>query len=240
MMNRIQTSVSRAIASAVILSCIGCTQEIADKTRTNLESLCRGKGLGKYDINAARSLNQANQLALEDRHEDAIDKLSDAIESDPTFGCAYYNRAQSYLAIGNLKEAVTDYTSSLNIQPKLADAHIGRGLAYLRDGRLSEAIKDNTDAISIDSSQGYAWSNRAAAREKKKEYKAAIKDYSKALEILPNTPSILIRRGITYSSIGDISSGCKDLRKALELESNPAKKVTLEETIDSLCDLASK
>lgn len=221
------------ICTAIV--CCSCSRAKGPKAQISVDNICAGKGLGVSSQLAFDDLKEANQMAYEGLHSQAIKKLSEAIKIDPTFGCAYFNRAQSYLMTEQFNRATGDYTMALTIQPRLADAYIGRGLANLRSGKLASAIKDSSYAISIDSQKAYAWSNRAAAKSKQKDHKGAISDYSQALELLPNTAKFLVNRGIEYFRTGEQVSACEDLERAVSLEKDPGKKRTAQETQKALC-----
>jgi tetratricopeptide (TPR) repeat protein len=52
-------------------------------------------------------------LAASDRHQEAIEATTRAIEMDPEYGIAYYNRAMNYRQMGRKRSAVADFKKSL-------------------------------------------------------------------------------------------------------------------------------
>ncbi|WP_072622333.1 tetratricopeptide repeat protein [Spirulina major] len=90
----------------------------------------------------------------------AIDLWSQAIEIDPNFAYAYYNRGLAYSNLKRYEEAITDYTSAIEIDPNDASAYYNRGNAYNALKRYEEAIADYTSAIDIDPKYAYAYNNR--------------------------------------------------------------------------------
>jgi len=231
---------NRVLNSTLFLSgaasiCIGCSLPKAPKNPISVESICVGKGLGMNSQMAFENLKEANRMAYEGLHSQAIKKLTTALQIDKTFGCAYFNRAQSHLELEEFDLAISDYSSALIIQPRLADAYTGRGLAYLRSGDLENSIKDSTHAIIIDRNNAFAWGNRAAAKSLQKDHKGAINDYSEALELLPNRAKSLVERGLEYFRIGEVAKACVDLERASKLEEDPKKKPAIIETLNSLC-----
>ena len=219
--------------------CIGCSQPKAAENGVSAEDLCEGKGLGLNSQLAMEMLGEANQMAYEGLHKQAVETLSKALQIDKTFGCAYFNRAQSHLKMEEFDLAVGDYSSALSIQPRLADAYTGRGLAHLRSGDLENSIKDSTQAIAIDRNIAFAWSNRAAAKSLQKDHKGAINDYSEAISLLPSNAKFLVNRGIEYLSTGEPRSACFDLERAGNLEEDPRKKRIIQETRKALCSSIS-
>ena len=231
---------NRVLNGSLFLSCaaaicIGCSQPKAPQNQTSVESICVGKGLGMNSQLAFEKFKEANRMAYEGLHRQAIKKLTKALQIDKTFGCAYFNRAQSHIELEQFDLAISDYSSALSIQPRLADAYTGRGLVYLRSGDLESSIKDSTQAISIDRNNAFAWANRAAAKSLQKDHKGAINDYSEALELLPNRAKFLVERGAEYLMIGEVLLACVDLERASKIEEDPKKRLAVLETLDSLC-----
>lgn len=223
-----------SLSSAAAI-CIGCSQPKVTENGISAEDFCEGKGLGLNNQFAMEMLGEANQMAYEGLHRQAIKTLTKALQIDKTFGCAYFNRAQSHLKLEEFDLAIRDYSSALRIQPRLADAYTGRGLVYLRSGDLENSIKDSTQAITINRNNAFAWGNRAAAKSLQKDHKGAINDYSEALELLPNRANFLVERGAEYLMIGEVLLACIDLERASKLEEDPKKRLAVLETLDSLC-----
>lgn len=65
-----------------------------------------------------------------------------AIELNPDYALAYYNRGNAYFDQDKLDEAIADYTRALEINPDYADAYWGRGSVYYDLGDYPHAAAD--------------------------------------------------------------------------------------------------
>jgi tetratricopeptide (TPR) repeat protein len=68
-------------------------------------------------------------------YNDVIEDLDKAIELNPTFAFAYYNRANVKCMTKDFTGAINDYTQSIEVKPEIPQAYFNRGLTliYLRD-----------------------------------------------------------------------------------------------------------
>jgi tetratricopeptide (TPR) repeat protein len=113
------------------------------------------------------------------RYDEAIAEFNKAIEIDPSFADAYYNRGIANSKKGNLDQAISDYTKAIQINPKDSDFYYNRGLAYHKKNDFDQAISDYTKTIQI-SPDAAAYYNRALDYSLKKEYDYAWDDVHKA------------------------------------------------------------
>ena len=67
---------------------------------------------------------------------------SRAIELNPNFGRAYFNRGTLYYKRKDWDQALANYTKVLEIDPKDAEAYSNRGLVYYKKGDLERALAD--------------------------------------------------------------------------------------------------
>ncbi len=73
----------------------------------------------------------------------ALEDVRKAIAQAPKFAYAYYNKALIHALMGQMDEAINDYTKALELGGHdLPEAYFNRGLLYLSQGKKEEAIKD--------------------------------------------------------------------------------------------------
>ena len=65
-----------------------------------------------------------------------------AINLDPQFIYAYYNRAEVLSIQKDYRGAISDYTKAINIEPQFAEAYFNRGLAKLAVGETASGLDD--------------------------------------------------------------------------------------------------
>ncbi|TCJ16052.1 tetratricopeptide repeat protein [Rubrobacter taiwanensis] len=73
------------------------------------ERLGREKPLARYHAFRGAA------LAAAERHEEALQATSRAIEMDPEYGIAYYNRAMNYRKMGRKRSALADFKKALEV-----------------------------------------------------------------------------------------------------------------------------
>ena len=78
-----------------------------------------------------------------------IPKPSNSIPNVP---CAYCNRGTAYNRLGQLANALSDYTKAMEFDPKCALAFYARGIVDAQMGKTDEAEKDLQKAVELDPS----------------------------------------------------------------------------------------
>ena len=160
-------------------------------------------------------------MNTQDNH--SIEKLTQAIELDPTDVNAYYYRGHAYHTKDNYDKAIADYTESIQLNPKSAKAYNSRGLAHIRKGGSDQAIKDLNKAIQLNPKSAKAYNNRGTAYRRKGDYDRAITDYTESIQLNPKSAKVYNNRGAAHSRKGDYDRAIKDLNKAIQLNPKSAK-----------------
>src|ERR1700759_3870615 len=91
---------------------------------------------------------------------------------------AYYDRGNAYYNIGDIDQAITDYTSAIRLNPQYVSALSNRGNAYGSKGDLDGAFADYSAALLIDPALRAAIANRAEPYLAKGDVDRAIADYN--------------------------------------------------------------
>jgi tetratricopeptide (TPR) repeat protein len=165
------------------------------------------------------------------RFDSALSDFNKAIELDPDYVKAYFNRAWLYhVKLADFEKAIDDYSkviefdnyskvvktkSSISLK---AAAHNNRGNIYHKKPDHFMALQDYDSAISLNSGYSGAYYNRGVLYQYKiKDYKKALADYSKAISIDPNYIKAYHNRASLYSELGEIEKAAADMEKAREL-----------------------
>jgi tetratricopeptide (TPR) repeat protein len=102
------------------------------------------------DKAAHDDLNRALKSILDEKHADAIARLTRAIHLRPEDAYLYANRAVAFAHIVEYDAAIRDFTTALKRgvhDPALIYAN--RGATYDRNGKLEEAIADYGEALRL-------------------------------------------------------------------------------------------
>ena len=82
-----------------------------------------------------------------DNYEEAIEHFDKAIELEPDYAEAYYNRGCIYKD-GDHQQAIRDFTKAIELRPDYAMAYVRRGITYaLQDKKSLLAIADIKKAV---------------------------------------------------------------------------------------------
>ena len=95
---------------------------------------------------AAQRLEEGNKLYDNGDYNGAIIKYTEAIELNPDYAGAYYNRGSAYSRMQNYTAEIADYTKAIELNPNYADAYNNRGLCYQAMGNNARAQADFTKA----------------------------------------------------------------------------------------------
>jgi tetratricopeptide (TPR) repeat protein len=158
-------------------------------------------------------------LALSGNYIKAIEAFTKAIELNPKFATAFYNRGHLYGDIGKYNEEIRDYNRAIAINPKDAEAYNNRGIAYGKLKEYQQEIRNYDKAIELNPNYEDAFINRGIAYRLLGKYEQAFRDINKAIELNPKSSSSYYTRGLLYGSLNDHQKAIKDFDKAISLNS---------------------
>ena len=122
----------------------------------------------------------------------AISLFTKAIDADPFYTEAYYNRGLAYSRLQQYELAIADYTKAITMRPGFKMAYNNRGSDKLELKDYAGAILDFTQAIKIDSNYAVGFFNRGTAYLHVEDYDNAIKDFKCAVSLRPEYPEAII------------------------------------------------
>ena len=112
-------------------------------------SLAGCSSLPSFDPQAEEHFYQGIDYVREKDHKAAIEEFSMAIEIDPTYSYAYYNRALEYFRIGELERSLADYNKAMELEPDNPYWTVERGFLHMELGYREKAIIDLERAIEL-------------------------------------------------------------------------------------------
>jgi tetratricopeptide (TPR) repeat protein len=81
------------------------------------------------------------------REQEAIQSLSHAIEKYERHAAAYERRGYVNYRLGNLQDAMYDYSKSIQINPGAAEAYLGRAVVHIAQDKRETALVDLEKAL---------------------------------------------------------------------------------------------
>jgi tetratricopeptide (TPR) repeat protein len=183
-----------------------------------------GKSDPHYHLGTAFvEMNLGDAFARKGRPDEAIVHFEQAIELQPDYAEAYYNRGNVLFAKGRIDEAIVDFEKALQIQPNDADAHTGLGNALLRKGSPREAIAHYKEAIALAPQDPHSRSNLAWVLATSSD--ASIRDGAKAVDLaqqavtLSGSRELLFFRTLAaaYAETGRFSDASAVIQQAVAI-----------------------
>jgi tetratricopeptide (TPR) repeat protein len=181
------------------------------------------------DKNADYYFGKGIDFMLVQDFAEALKNFDQAIQADPSYILAYFNRAV-------VRYKQMEYELAHSAQDELADAmsvqfNTNNGINKTSTGGTPIGItdpdnrsytydmilRDYNTVIQKDPSFTFAYFNRANLLCSQRNYKAAILDYNEAIRRDPEFAEAYFNRGLTRLSQGDAKRGITDLSKAGEL-----------------------
>jgi tetratricopeptide (TPR) repeat protein len=132
-------------------------------------------------------------------------------------------RGVANMRIGQVKQAVTDFTRAIALDKSDFAAHAHRGEASRRLGRTGRAIADLAAAIAMNSSYQPAYYHRGRAYFDKGAFAAAAADFSKAISLKPDHALAYERRGEAFEKLGLEARAKADFDRAARMDPDIVK-----------------
>ena len=126
-------------------------------------------------------------------------------------------RANCNAILGNVEEAIKDYSQVIEIDPLAVNAYCCRGVTYGKQDELELAIRDFSAAIQLDPNCAYAHSNRGNANTIEGQFEAAVRDCSTAIQLEPEDRISYYNRAIAQLCLSRFEEAERDFCAAKQL-----------------------
>ncbi|MDE0427191.1 tetratricopeptide repeat protein [Candidatus Poribacteria bacterium] len=128
-------------------------------------------------------------------HDRATEVFDKAIELQPDYINAHYNRGLAYMRAGEVDKALADYSGAIQFKPNYAEAYSNRGIAYHKKGEAIYAIQDYSTAIGLNPELAEPYANRGSLYLSRLDIHRAVSDCTQALRLNPDA-------GVAYGTCG--------------------------------------
>ena len=139
-------------------------------------------------------------------------------EEIETLAFLAFHRGNFMMILGQIDEALKDYSRAIELSPNNAAAYTNRGIIYSEKGEFDLAIKDYFSALKINPDSTNAYNNRGNAYTNINEIDFAIQDYTKAIQLKPDFACAYTCRGLAYIRKNELDLAISDLNKSIELD----------------------
>jgi tetratricopeptide (TPR) repeat protein len=133
------------------------------------------------------SLAQLVAIAMATRQgPQAVERIKQQIELVPSSGAHHHLLGNTYLAIGEMDEAIHAFLAAIRLEPQMTSPYIQLAAIYARSGRLNDAFAKMNEAIAQNPEDLQSLVILGMLHEQKGDFQSAAKAYEKILEIQPN------------------------------------------------------
>lgn len=179
-------------------------------------------------------VNTAKKSMSAGKYNEAIEKVSQAIEKEPKIFVLYYNRALAYEKKGDKDKALLDFQKTLELKPDflLALSAVGNILAKKSD--FPGAVKYYKKAVDLGLTDTLALYNYGACLINLGDNDQAKTVFEKLIELDPNYADAYYQMGIIYLGMSDNAKAKKFLKKFIELDPENTNAAVAKEILHTL------
>ena len=160
---------------------------------------------------------QARLLAGQQKYDDAIAPLTQALTIDPHFDAALRLRIAVYTKVRKLKEALADMNELVKLHPDDARLLAGHGLALAGNKQRDQGLSEIERSLAIDPKNAYGYFARGFVKRLSGKPDEALSDFDLSIAINPKDANAFVQRGMTHIALNDIDKALLDFDKALTL-----------------------
>jgi Flp pilus assembly protein TadD len=180
-------------------------------------------GEGKVGQPARAAYRRGEELVKTNRHNEAIQEFSRALELNPNFLRAYFARGLAYLHQNRAADAFADFNELVTRQPKNAAALAQRGICHARLHDDEAALADFNKALAMRRDLPGALNGRGLVYFRRKQYPKAIREFTDAIEVSPSFGFAYLNRAHAEEAAGNQKAAQEDIQKAKALGLPDAK-----------------
>ena len=147
-----------------------------------------------------------------------IERLSDAIESDPGNAVLYGQRASMYYDVENYDYAINDLVTAISLDSTNIDYHYNLADVYLEYYRSRLALRTLERAVSLDPDRLETRLRIAEAQLILKQYDDAIASLNQAVRIDPRNPEAYYLLSQVFSETGDTLRAINSAEEATQID----------------------
>jgi tetratricopeptide (TPR) repeat protein len=181
-----------------------------------LVALLPPSALGGTLTEAVRKCRQARDAYDKGQVQEAIKLYTEAIEINPQYAEAYYQRAQLYKELKHWDKRMADINSTLAMNPKHLGALRDRAGDFFYKGKYLDAELDYSTAIKADRHNWKDYYMRGRCRAAQQHDETAMKDFNRAIEEWQKAYSAYYERGKLYRRLGRDKRAEKDFNSTIE------------------------
>ncbi|HEX8597949.1 MAG TPA: tetratricopeptide repeat protein [Chloroflexia bacterium] len=163
-------------------------------------------------------LQRAEEQERLDDYDRAIEEFDQAIEIDPDYADAYFERGNAYLDKGEYDPALADYNRVLQIDTEYANAYYNRGWVFGLRKDWESAIAEYSKYLALEPNDIDAYLERGKAFYNDNQGHYAVKDFSQAIRLDGDNGYTYRLRGFSYFMLKSDAEAMSDFNTAIRLD----------------------
>ena len=179
-------------------------------------------------------VNAAKKLLSAGKYDEAIEKISQAIEKDPGTFILYYNRALVYEKKGDKDKALLDYHKTLELKPDFLLALSAVGNIFAKNSDFPGAVKYYKKAVEQGLTDTLALYNYGACLINLGDNDQAKAIFEKLIDLDPNYADAYYQMGIIYLGLNDNAKAKEFLKKFIQLDPENTNAAVAKEILNTL------
>lgn len=213
--------------------------ESHQQTISQLQAQLAAKGAEQQDarpeqLAAAMLYNAGRDAHRPDNLGVAVGLYSAALQLDPTYQAAYYNRANAKYDLGDKQGAIRDYDEAIRLDPTDAKALYNCGNSKFDLGDYRGALYDYSEAVRIDPSFVNAYYNRGNAKAAMGQKEAAIADFEQVFKLDPTYSAAVYNIACEHAKAHEGEEALARLELAVKMDGKWARKARLDPDFEAL------
>lgn len=148
----------------------------------------------------------------------AIQLFQQLLTNEPSAVDGYYYIGQSYLRLGQTRQALDAFQDGIDINSNFAPNYLGRALARLAIDEKANIESDLSEAIRLDSNYLEAYLERGAFYLSKNLTDDALDDFTTAVDIAPNSPLAYLGLARAQIALGNPADAVEAAEQAKSLD----------------------
>lgn len=206
------------------MSRIAPGSDVNDSPRFYLQtSICANQLAAEKHVVIERCINKSGKSSPPAVIQACDESLDKNILQGHTRYFIFVNRAEAYMAQGDMQHALDDYNEAIKLSPRNPGLFYNRGAFYIAQSDRDAALRDFETAIGIDAKFVPALRARAKLYQAQDNLGGAVADYSQAIHAEPKSAPLWLERGYVYIRLKDYQSAIKDEAEAIRLDPQLAR-----------------
>ncbi len=166
---------------------------------------------------AEAQYNLGTALQGQDRHEEAIGHLREALRLNPDHAASHFNLGLALVTLGEPEDAMNHYREALSIRPDYVEARVNLGVTLGSAGRVGEAIIEFNSALRTQPTNAEAHNNLGVALISIGRVELAVEHFEQTLRTDPDHAEANNNLGLVLLSTGSFDEAAMHFRQALRV-----------------------